>query len=228
MLQCNRLQNLSAIQKSIFHPKSHVYFCLYRLRCVCLPRTWDSSKLQPKLWLVKIYFLEAREMNLWQTSITEDSHVLKHQRSEGDVLAGYCLNQWKAQRRQTDWLRRHSKHRGILEGGVPHANQKSQEEKELIVLTTQEAYCQSSFINLSFKCQMSCNNSNNYTWIQSPPHFTYRSFGQKSVSATQRKQAQSYRCDSNAASGPVFRKELNFVSLLKREREERHLIAMDT
>lgn len=90
MLQRNRLQHLSSIQKGIFHPKSHVYFCLYRLRCVCLPRTWDSLKLQLKSWLVKIYFLEAREMNLWQASITEDSHVLKHQHTEGDVLAGYC------------------------------------------------------------------------------------------------------------------------------------------
>lgn len=107
---------------------------------------------------------------------------------------------------------------------MPHANQKSQEEKELIILTTQEACSQSGFINLSFKCQMSCNNENNYTWMHSPPNFTYRSLGQKSVQLKGNR-AQCCRCDSSTASGPVFRKELNFISLFKRERGERHPIA---
>lgn len=67
--------------------------------------------------------------------------------------------------------------------------QESQEGKELIILTTQEVCFQSCIINLSFKCQISCNNSNNYAWMHRPPNFTYRSLGQKSVSATQRKQS---------------------------------------
>lgn len=76
-----------------------------------------------------------------------------------------------------------------IEGEVPHANQKSQEGKELYILTTWENCSQSAFINLSFMCQMSCNNSNNYTWMRSPPNFTYRSLDQKSVSATLKKQS---------------------------------------
>lgn len=48
-----------------------------------------QSRTSAEILVGKNIFWEARKMNLPQAHITEESHVLKHQQSEGDVLVGY-------------------------------------------------------------------------------------------------------------------------------------------